>query len=101
MQADPLPGKREHVCVHLPHMSYEHGPLAGSHKALYVSENENQALPAGSTAGGLGDGVRPVVADAILPQVILKYYLYKCFLFVSKGKKIQEPIKMFFPNKEQ
>lgn len=73
VQAGPLPVEREHVRVHLPHLSDEHGPLAGRHKALYVSEDENQALPAGSPAGGLGAGVRPVVADAILPQVILKY----------------------------
>lgn len=75
MQAAALPVKREHVRVHLPHLPDEHGPLVGRNEAFSVPENENQALPAGSPAGGLGVGVHPVGADAFLPQVRQTYVI--------------------------
>lgn len=76
VQAGALPVQREHVCVHLPHLPDEHGPLAGSDKAFPVPENENQAFPPGSAAGDLGVGIHPLLANAFLSQVRLKsYYL--------------------------
>lgn len=76
MQAGALPVKCKHVRVHLPHLPDEHGPLVGRNKAFSVSENENQALPAGSPAVGVGVSVHPVTADAFLPQVRQKFPLY-------------------------
>lgn len=76
VQAGALPVKCEHVCVHLPHLPDEHGSLAGRNEAFSVPENENQALPDGSPAGGLDVSVHSVPADAFLPQVRLKFSLY-------------------------
>lgn len=41
MQADALPIKCEHVRVHLPYLSDEHGPLPCCHKAFCFPENKN------------------------------------------------------------
>lgn len=71
VQAGALPVQREHVRVHLPYLPDEHGPLAGRQEAVPLSENENQTLLTASPAGGLGVGLRPVAADAFLPQVRL------------------------------
>lgn len=75
MQAGALPVECEHVRVHLPHLPDEHGPLDGRNEAFSDPENENQALPAGFPAGGLGVSVHPGSADAFLPQVRLKFPL--------------------------
>lgn len=75
VQAGALPVKCEHVCVHLPDLPDEHGPLAGCLQAFCVSKNEDQALAPGSLAGSLGLSVSAVTADAILPQVSLKLCL--------------------------
>lgn len=69
MQAGALPVMCEHVRVYLPHLPDEHGPLAGCNEAVSVPENENQALLAGSPAGGLGASLHSGTADAFLPQV--------------------------------
>lgn len=71
VQAGALPVKCEHVRVHLPDLSDEHGPLAGCLEAFHVSQNEDQALAPGSPAGSLGVSVPAVTADALLPQVSL------------------------------
>ena len=69
VQTGALPVECEHVRFHLPDLPDELGPLDGCHKAFSFSENANQTLPAGPPAGGLGDGVHLVTADAFLPQV--------------------------------
>lgn len=68
MQTGALLVQCEHVRVHLPDLSDEYGPLAGRKQAFSVPEDENQTLPAGSPAAGLGVSVSPGVADAFLPQ---------------------------------
>lgn len=75
VQAGALPVGCEHVCVHLPHLPDEHGPLAGCHQAFHIPENENQTLPAASPAGSLGVSVPPVCAGAFLPQVRREFSL--------------------------
>lgn len=84
MQASALPVQCEHVCVHLPHLPDELGPLAGCNEAFPVPETENQALPASYPAGGLGVSVHPVPADAFLPQVWLKSSALFTFLSFVK-----------------
>lgn len=88
VQASALPVQCEHVCVHLPHLPDELGPLAGRNEAFPVPEIENQALPAGYPAGGLDVSVHPVPADAFLPQVWLKS-LYSCTVHNSVICKIE------------
>lgn len=74
VQTGALPVQREHVCVHLPDLPNEHGPLAGRYEALSVPENEDQTVPAGLADGGLDFSVHPLPAHAFLPEVKLHHF---------------------------
>lgn len=79
VQAGALPVQREHVCVHLPDLPNEHGPLAGRCEALSVPENEDQKVPVGLVDGGLDVSVHPLPAHAFLPEVKFHHSIHLQF----------------------
>ena len=69
VQGRSLPVLCEHVCLHLPDLPHERGPLAGCHSALPLPATAYQTGSLEPSAGALEPGLPAGTAHGLLPQV--------------------------------